>query len=150
MSCPSVIAFDVAAFRAAFPAFSNATTYPDALLDAAWAMATAYVSPYWPDGLLTLAQRTLCLQLMTAHLQYLQTQLLSGGTIPNVVTESQVDKVRVSLQAPPASNEWQWWLNTSPYGQQLRALLQLVGAGGLYVGGRPELGAYRKVGGSFR
>jgi hypothetical protein len=53
------------------------------------------------------------------------------------------------MQAPPAANAWQYWLNTSPYGMQLLALLQAKGVGGLYVGGLPERDAFRKVYGVF-
>ncbi|OWK47571.1 hypothetical protein FRUB_01270 [Fimbriiglobus ruber] len=44
------------------------------------------------------------------------------------MTGATIDKISVTLEPPPAPNAWQYWLQSSPYGQQLLALLQVVSA----------------------
>jgi hypothetical protein len=78
------------------------------------------------------SQQTLALNLMTAHLVFLSDQVAAGET-GGVVTGATIDKVSVTLEPPPSSNNWQYWLNQSPYGKQLLALLQVASVGGMYV-----------------
>lgn len=138
---------DVAAFRAAFPAFSDAGTFPDAMIQIYWDMATGYVSPNDGWGLAG-NQLQSALNMMTAHLLQSFT-LLSAGTAAVVVKGSTVDKVTVQLEPPPAKSAWQWWLATTPYGQMLWGLLSAASAGGFYFGGTPERYGFRRVGGRF-
>lgn len=148
----TVIVFDVAAFRASFPAFANETTYPDVMLEGYFVDATAFISdqvlPRCCGPSMSEALRTRMLYLMTAHLAALGTMIAAGQT-PGQVNSSTVDKVSVSLTMPPNPNQWQWWLGLSPYGAQLLALMQAKAAGGFYVGGLPEKAAFRRVGGVF-
>lgn len=139
------IQFDVTTFRALFAQFSSATTYPDNVLALYWASATAYISnrPQCGFGSLTLQQQTLALNQMTAHLAQLNT-LAAAGQSGAVVTGATIDKVNVTLMPPPANNEWQWWLNQTPYGAMLLSLLQVAGAGGFYIGGFPTSNALRR------
>lgn len=142
----AVIRFDVATFRALFPALSNTTEFPDGALQIWWDMATAYVSDRYGGcyvGSFTLAQQTLALNQMTAHLAYLNS-LIGAGETPGIVQSSTIDKISVQLTPPPIPNQWQWWLNQSPYGQQLLALLQTVSVGGFYYGGFPVAPAFRR------
>jgi hypothetical protein len=74
---------------------------------------------------------------------------ITEGNAPGVMTGATEGTVSVSLQAPPAKDAFSWWLATTPYGAQLRALLLARSAGGFYVGGLPERAAFRKVGGIF-
>lgn len=144
---PAIITFDVAIFREQFPAFANETTFPDAMLQMYWDMATCYISDYncgWLYG----DCRRLAIDLMTAHLTALSV-LIAAGQTPGLVQSATIDKVSVSLTPPPIPNQWQWWLALTPYGQQLLALLQVKSVGGFYIGGLPEGGAFRKVGGIF-
>lgn len=137
--------FDVTSFRALFPEFSNATTYPDNTLAAYWSMAINYVNPN--DGyILSLDTLQLALNLMTAHLAKSFT-LLNAGQTTVLVQGSTEGSVSVSLTPPPVKNAWQWWLSTTGYGAQLRALLQVQTAGGFFVGGSYERSAFRKAGG---
>jgi hypothetical protein len=53
------------------------------------------------------------------------------------------------MQPPPETNQWQWWLSLSPWGQQLLALLLVKSAGGFYIGGFPERQGFRKAYGLF-
>lgn len=134
----TAIAFNAALFRAMFtPAFDDATKYPDALLQVYWDNATAYIS----DELggcccngLSVAQQTLALNDMTAHLATLQT-MISAGQTPGIEVSATIDKVSVSMKPPPAASQWQWWLNLTPYGAALLALLQVAAAGGFYFSG---------------
>lgn len=132
------ITYNDAAFRALFPNFSNTSTYPELLIQAYWDTASLYINPNYYKTIagFTLAQQTQALNLMTAHLVYLF-NLINTNQTPGIVTAATIDKISVTLQPPPEVNQWQWWLNQSPYGQQLLALLQVVSVGGFYVSGAP-------------
>lgn len=137
--------FDYAAFTAQFPAFADSTTYPSTTLSGYWTMARQYISPvdgtYMAGDVLQLA-----LNLMTAHLAQCFT-LINKGEMQVVVSSATQGSVNVSLEPPPASSGWGWWLSTTPYGQQLRALLGTQGVSGFFVGGSMERAAFRKGGG---
>lgn len=138
---------DPAVFRVLFPAFASEALYPDGVLDVFWGSAVSFLGDY--DGcLLSGAPLQSALNYMTAHL-LASDDLLKRGQTAVIVTGSTVDKVQVQLMPPPVKSAWQWWLLTTPYGTQLWALLTVRGAGGFYVGGRPEQSAFRKVGGRF-
>ena len=146
----STITFDVATFRVLFPQFANATAFPDVKLQADFDMATAYVSAD-TYGDMPVAARGQALNLMTAHLLALGVIIAQNGYQGQVgiITGAVVDHVQITLAPPPVKSQWQWWLNTTPYGAQLVGLLQAQAAGGFYVGGLPERAAFRKVGGIF-
>lgn len=146
----STITLDPAAFRALFPQFADPAKYPDAALSIQFGMATGYVSAD-TYGDMSLAIRTKSLYLMTAHLLALGVIIAQNNYTGQVgiVQGAVVDRVQITLTPPPVKSEWQWWLNTTPYGAQLVALLEAQSAGGFYVGGLPERAAFRKVGGVF-
>lgn len=148
MTNPVLLTFDVASFRLQFPAFADPVVFPDARLQMYWDMATAYVSDVGNYGWLQGTQRQLVLNMMTAHLTALSV-IVAAGEVPGVVTSATIDKITVTLQAPPEPNQWQWWLNQTPYGQQMLALLKVLSAGGFYIGGSPQRAAFRNVGGFF-
>lgn len=137
------ITFDVTTFRAMFPAFAANPPYTDILLQMYYDTATAYVSDQTGGCYIyrmSLAQQTFALNLMTAHLAYLNSIITANpGQNTGVTTGATIDKVSVQLMPPPASNQWQFWLNQSPYGQQLLALLQVVAVGGMYFTARPPV-----------
>ncbi len=142
--------FDVTTFRLLYPAFANATTYPTPYLQAQWDAAVVYLGEY--DGVLWGGrQLQLALNLLTAHLVQLNVMIASGGVTPTigVMTSATVDKVTVTNMPPPAKSGWQFWLALTPYGLQLWALLKIVSAGGVYIGGSPERAGFRKIGGRF-
>ncbi len=143
--------FDVTAFRIAFPAFADVTLFPTATLQMNWDAATCLMdnddNGHWA---LHGECRFRGLNLLTAHLTALSVIIANGGgQVPGLVQSATIDKVTVSLTPPPIKTQWQWWLSLTPYGQQLLALLQVSSVGGFYVGGLPELFAFRKVGGIF-
>lgn len=141
------------AFRALFPAFSDLTRYPDTSLDAWWDMAGDFIKEGWALSGDTFVRAQ---QMLTAHLAALATASATGSTVSGAggkgtgaVQSASEGGVSVTFVAPPVKSAWQHWLSQSPYGQQLWALLSMVGAGGLYVGGLPERQAFRKAGGTW-
>lgn len=144
----AILTFDVTLFRQQFPAFANTTQFPNAMLQMYWDMATCYITDIGNYGWLQGDCRQLAINLMTAHLTALSI-LIAAGQTPNLVQNATIDKVSVGLTPPPLKNQWQWWLSTTPYGMQLQALLQTRSVGGWAIGGRPELAAFRRVGGGF-
>ena len=146
----STITLDPAAFRALFPQFADAAKWPDAALSIQFGAATGYVSAD-TYGDMPVAARTNALYLMTAHLLALGVIIAQNnysGQV-GVVQGAVVDHVQITLTPPPVKSQWQWWLNTTPYGAQLLGLLEAQAAGGFFVGGLPERAAFRKVAGIF-
>lgn len=128
----AVITFDVTEFRAAFPAFADPIKYPDARLQLYWDQATCYVSDL-DYGSLQGPCRRLAINLMTAHLTAIS-DLIAQGQTSGVVQSSTIDKITVSLTPPPITDSYfAWWLSTTPYGQQLKSLLDTNSVGGFYV-----------------
>ena len=140
--------FNPTTFREQFPAFADETRFPDAQLQMYWDMAGCYVGNE-RGGCLDDTCRVLLLNLMTAHLCQINQLIISGKT-PGITTSSSVGSVSVSITPPPfGSSQWSWWMNLTAYGQQAQSLLSVNVAGGLYIGGRCERAAFRKVGGRF-
>ena len=143
----STHAFVSGDFRTQFPEFANTTTYPDSMLNGYWLMACAYLSPN--DGIILNGdQLQIALYMMTAHLAK-SFSMLNAGQNSVVVSGSSEGSVSVSLTPPPAKTAYQWWLSTTGYGAQLRALMLVIGAGGAMAGGSLERSAFRKAGGLF-
>lgn len=137
--------FDSVAFRAQFPFFASELKYPDEQLSGYFTMATCYIYPHDWVGLSGDCLQ-LALNLMTAHLAYSNYLLVTNGSATSgVMTGAGIDKVNISLQAPPIKNAWQQWLSTTPFGLQLWALLRAVSRGGFVSGGLPERDAFRNV-----
>lgn len=143
----TVIVLDIAAFRVQFPAYSNVTTYPNATIQMYFDMSTNYVSAN-DYGYLRGTSRTLVLYLMTAHLLAIAGAIAGGQPLQAMVSATE-GSVSVSLVAPPIKNGWQWWLASTPYGQQLWALLSAQSVGGFYIGGACNRAGFRKPNGTF-
>ena len=141
----STIQYNDATFRALFPQYANTTTYPQAAIQLWWNNATAYLSPTYCAswGRLTLGQQTLALNLMTAHLYFINL-LAAQNEDSGIITGAVIDKINVTLEPPPQVNQWQWWLNQSPYGKQLLALLQTAAVGGRFFNPQPTSTAFRR------
>lgn len=142
---------DVDTFRLLFPEFANTTTFPTPYIQAQWDMAVSAMGANDGWALCGAALQN-ALNLLTAHLMKLNVIAAAGGGagITGVVTGATIDKVSVQMAAPPVKSGWQFWLSQTPYGTTLWAFLSMKSAGGLYIGGRPERLAFRKVGGRFR
>lgn len=139
------ITFNVSAFRAQCPEFSDVSRYPNATLLGYWEAAACTISPT-DYGTLSGDSRARALNLLTAHLAALFDKIAAGETA-GVVTAAGVDKVTVTMAPPPVKSQFQWWLTLTPRGAQLQALLSAKAVGGFYVGGRSEIGAFRRSGG---
>lgn len=146
----NLITLDIAVFRAQFRAFANPVEYPDGLLQMNFDAATSYISDD-NYGLIAGKTRQLALYQMTAHLIQLNNLIAdSGGEAIGITTNASVDKVRVSIVPPPFGNDqWAYWMNLTPYGAALLALLELQSVGGFYIGGEGELSGFRRVRGQF-
>ncbi len=143
---PSI--FDLAAFRASWPAFADPTAWTDAGLIAARSEAQCHIAPAG-DGRLRDCL-PLALDLMTAHIATLDKAQATGSAV-GIVQSATVDKVSVTTVPPPVKSQFQWWLCQTTYGTRLLSLLKSKAAGGLYVGGLPaERAGFRKAGGVFR
>lgn len=145
----ALIIFDPAVFRVQFPAFPN-PPYDDAALQAQFDIATLYVSDS-NCGTMRDRFRARAIYLMMAHLMRLS-QIIAeddGTGVPGIVNSAQIDKVQVSMQPPPAGDNWAFWLQATPYGRDLLAFLSMQSVGGFYVGGLPEVAPFRHVGGVF-
>lgn len=140
----AVIGFDLKAFYAAFPAFQQT---PAQRLNEYWNMATGFISNQVWGCRGNVARQTQYLNLMTAHLAAINDMIASGQT-PGVVIQATIDKISVTMQPPPEKDQFQWWLNTTPYGQQLLVMLQMNSVGGWFIGGSPVRAGFR--GGSGR
>lgn len=149
------IELNITLFRQRFQQFAIPAVFPDPVISMQWLMASQYVS----DGQAVFSEdmpdaaRELALQQMTAHLMALQCIISAGGTYSGqggVTTAATIDKVSVTLAAPPyGTSAWRFWLNTTPYGQALLALLTAQSVGGFAYGGSPVLG-FRGAAGGFR
>lgn len=137
-----MVTFDIASFRQQFPAFALETVYPDATLEALWEVAQEYVNPECSPLEKAI---TWGLFLMLAHLLILNRKAASGKGGGGFKTYAMIDKVATQYLAPPSSDQFEWWLNQTPYGQQLLALLQLKCAGGFTFGGLPEKEPFTRV-----
>lgn len=139
----SVITFDPLKFRAMIPEFSDATKWPEVLLALYWDQAICVAENEGDDC------TEMRLYLLMAHLLKIHQNVLMKNKQGGFVSASTIDKVSVTKVAPPSSDMFEWWLGQTTYGQQLLAMLQIDGVGGLYVGGLPERLAFRKVGGEY-
>lgn len=146
----TTITIDIPTFRAQTPQFADATKFPDPVIQGKFDLSTAYVSPD-TYGDMPQAARTQALYLMTAHLLALGVIIAQNGYTgqPGIVQAATIDHVQITLQPPPVRGQWRWWLNTTPYGAQLVALLDAQSVGGFFVGGLPERAAFRRVAGGF-
>lgn len=144
----TILTFDVAEFRTMFPAFADDTAFPDATLQMYWDQATCYISDVGNYGRLQGTCRQLVLNYMTAHIAQISVIIASGDT-PNLATSASVGDVSVSMNPPPLTSQFGWWLSTTPYGQQALALLKVRSTGGWYTSASPELASFRKRGGTF-
>lgn len=138
---PPIITFNYATFQEQIPLYADPTKYPEDEVQIYWNTATFYVTNIGNCGTVQGDKRQYAINLMAAHLIYLA-GLAASGQVPGLMQDATIDKVHVALTPPPLSNQWQWWMSLSPYGQQLFALLQVNSVGGYYIGGAPVLSGF--------
>lgn len=136
-----------AELRAAFPAFADATAYPDAMLENCLTFAGSFISDKYRvcGDSLDLKSRTLALELMAAHIALLLTQSgdsstgggSSAGQVSGMVVSARIGDVSVSTAVPENLSQLSWYLNQTPYGQQLNALLA-IHVSPIYFGGSKQ------------
>ena len=148
MTTPTPV-YDDVAFRNQFPQFENTTLFPPAQLESWWDMGNSYINidNNYPWNFKS-KQLQLAADLMCAHLAASFT-LINSGTPSVIVQGSTEGSVSISLVPPVIKSSYGWWLATTPYGAQLRALLKVVANVGLYVGGSYENQGFRRAGGFF-
>lgn len=130
--------FSLQTFRALCPQFSSVA---DATVQAQAVQAECYIADLQCGD-------ACALNLMVAHLLQLSANA-AAGTPGGQITSASIDKVSVTVAQAPGTTSYTYWLNSTPYGQQLAALLARCAAGGTHVGGLPERAAFRNVGGIF-
>lgn len=129
--------FDLPTFRSLYPAFAGVS---DAAVTVAAGQAACYIDSTCADDC--------AIYLMVAHLLQLAANAATGKPGGQITTAT-IDKVSVTVVQAPGTTSYTYWLNSTPYGQQLAALLARCAAGGTHVGGLPERAAFRSVGGLF-
>lgn len=133
--------FDASAFRTQFPAFTNQTQFSNVMLQSYWNAGSSFISTT-NYGAINGANRNLMLNLMTAHMTQLSVDAADGTT--GLVKSATIDKVSVTIVTPPETkSQLGYWLNKTPYGQELYALMQVWATGGLFVGGSPVRASFR-------
>lgn len=125
-----------ASFRGAFPAFANMTNYPEPVVQFWIGLATKFLDPgRWGDaldyGLMLFVAHNLSLE-FNANTAARKGQ--NPGFVTGPVTSASVDKVSysrdISSALDPKNGHW----NLSIYGLRYIRLVQMMGAGPVYVG----------------
>lgn len=138
----SEVVITVSDFRTAFTEFSNATAYPDALLNRFLTQAQAYCSTV--NFRIKPSTRVLLIQLMAGHLITLNNidptthQSTGSASTAGFETSATVGGVSVSVQAPIAKDAFEQWINSTGYGQQYWALLTANNPTGVHYVGVPR------------
>lgn len=133
--------FNLAQFRIFYTQFKDVT---DGVVLAYSEMAKCYVS------LNSCGCDQVMWQLMVSHLIALSQSNQPGGSGGGILSSATIDVTSISYQSAPIGNSaYKYWLNQTPYGTQLAALLSRCSTGGVYIGGRREGDAFRRVYGRF-
>lgn len=135
---------DIDSFRVNFSEFSDDAVYPNELLKFQFEIAHCYIKNLSND-LCTMYAKFI----MLAHLLTIRNLIMQGQTVIQINKLANEGDVSVSLLEPPSSTNFYYWLNTSIYGMQLLAFLEVESTGGFYIGGSAERDPFRKVGGGF-
>ncbi len=141
------VVLDPDLFREQFPAFSDASLFPDSWLQIYWNMATCYISDQTNDFLGETCL-TLLVNLLTAHLTSIGGTVEDGGNT-TLVESATIDDVMVKAAIPDVDDPFVWWILQTPYGSQYYNLLSVKIAGGFYCGGSYDLQAFRGSSGNF-
>nr|DAQ90532.1 MAG TPA: head to tail adaptor [Caudoviricetes sp.] len=125
--------------RTRIPAFADTSKYTDETLSGILDTATCYVSTK-NCGPLRAYCREQAICLMAAHLLTLRERTAQGGNagVGGAVASASVGNVSISMVTPPNQDQYQYWMNQTPYGAELMRLLAIYANGGLYVGGSFE------------
>lgn len=141
MSNSVPLTFDYNLFILTFPEFDDPIKYPEERLQIYWDQAIKYISNVGNYGTLQGEDRQFALNLMTAHIAFINDRIKAGNR-PIILTNGTVDKATVAVLPPPTPNGWRFFLNTSGYGLQLIALLEVRSAGVYYIPGGNYYGRF--------
>ena len=147
----ATIDFSAQAFRDQFPGQFPDPPYTDTVLQFNWDTAICYISDD-DYGCLQGDCRQRAINLMVAHLIALNSNVdANTGLVQQggFVDSASIDKITVSVKAFESQSQFQWWLQQTPYGTQLYALLYVKSVGGMFIGGSNELGSFRRSAGRF-
>lgn len=127
-------------FRAQFPVFSDPSKYTDIALKGILERATCIISYNPCCSCVAAPCRLHAIYLLAAHLQALTDKMANGqgGAPLGFATSASIDKVSVSVAAPPTKNAFQYWLSMTPYGLELWAIIAAQSGIGQYFGGEFE------------
>jgi len=131
-------------FKLQFPEFN---AIADGTVQLQLDTAQEYVSNQ-DYGYITGNKRIYAINLVAAHLLKISLAIASGQPIQAVLSATE-GAVTVNFVPPPVKNGWQWWLNATPYGQSLLAMLSAASAGGWYAGAASNRAGIRKPNGTF-
>lgn len=104
----------------------------DPTIDTMIARALNYISPY---SVICGNKKQYVVFLLTAHFLTLQNNIKNGETSGGLETSASIDKVSITITPPPFSDNFEYWLNQTTYGQQLLAFLYLQSAVPNLIGG---------------
>lgn len=136
------VVLNITDFREQYPEFKSNVKFPDATITSAFTKATIFFKNE-TNCEVDIEQLEVILYLMTAHLLKMQLKTLKGQT--GLVASATIDKISVSIVSPRNLGEFEYFLNQTPYGQELLALLALLVLGGFYLGGSPETLAFKRA-----
>ena len=144
----STLSFDAASFRAQFPGEFIDPPNTNALLELYWNVAICYVSPE-TGGTMTVECRQTVLNYVTAHVLKVSQSSANDEQI-GFIEQGQIDKISVTILSMDATpNAFTLFLLATPYGMAALGILSAHTNAGFYVGGRNELGSFRRSGGVF-
>ena len=135
------VSVTVAELKAAFPEFSDSTKYPDAYVQRFITMATMYISTV--SGVIRDDVRVLAIEYMACHLMTLSAVDGAGnaqgdGNGGGILASAHIESVSVAFQGVIANNSFEQWIQSTPYGKMLWALLSANNPTGIYWVGSPR------------
>jgi hypothetical protein len=128
-----------------FTQFPELAATPDDSVTMFYDVATNYISAEdygWLNG----GSRSHALMLLTAHMINLSCQTNNGT---GILISAGEGSVNAAFMPPVVKSALSYWLNQSPYGQRLLALLSIKAVGGIYSSGSMATSNIRKFNGSF-
>lgn len=128
-----------AQFRTSFPAFANATNFPDDAITFWLTLAYAlFPADRWGDIL------DFGVQLYAAHnlsLEFMANKQAANGGVPGaasgMLNSKSIDKVSAGYDTASVAEEFAGNYNLTTYGMRLWRLIQQFGAGPIQVGAGP-------------
>ncbi|MBP5789225.1 MAG: DUF4054 domain-containing protein [Neisseriaceae bacterium] len=135
------VSVTVAELKLAFPEFSDSTKYPDAYVQRFITMATMYISTV--SGVIRDNVRVLAIEYMACHLMTLSAVDGAGnaqgdGNAGGILASAHIESVSVAFQGVIASDAFEQWIQSTPYGKMLWALLSVNNPTGIYWVGSPR------------